>query len=204
MVIKSPSRRLRKKLETRERILNAAIAIFSKRGIDSITVDEIAVAADVGKGTIYNYFPAKEDIVVAFLVDFERQVQAEATQLVHRGRTLESILTGFVQFQFRVKEPHHEFVRVFLAQMFSRTSAFLPWMQQLQTVVDPTLERLFLDLRRRGLLRRTIDIAGLVQVFKVMQLGLTSLWVLEGPPWRSTHKVLKDQILLFCQGLEAR
>ena len=126
MVGTETSRRVRKKRETRARILERAVEIFSERGIEHATVDEIAAAADVGKGTIYNYFPAKEDIVVAFLVEFEGKVQAEAARLVHRGRTLESVLTSFVRFQLTLKEPHHPFVRVFLTQMFSRTAAFLP------------------------------------------------------------------------------
>jgi AcrR family transcriptional regulator len=204
MVTIEGSRRVRKKVKTRARILETAIEMFSAQGIDHATVDEIAAAADVGKGTIYNYFPAKEDIVIAFLVEFERKVQAEAAQLVHKGRTLESILTTFVRFQLTLKEPHHPFVRVFLTQMFARTSAFLPWMQQLQTVIDPTLEQLFNGLRKRGLLRADIDLPKRIEVFKVMQLGLTALWAIEGPPWHGTQRVLREQIRLLCHGLEAR
>jgi AcrR family transcriptional regulator len=204
VVTKTISRRYRKKLETRARILETAVDIFSTRGIENATVEEIAHAADVGKGTIYNYFPAKEDIVIAFLVEFERKVQVEAAQIVHRGRTLESVLTAFVRFQFKLKEPHHAFVRVFLTQMFARTSAFLPWMHQLQIVIDPTLQQLFSRLRERRLLRADLDVPTLIEVFKVMQLGLTSLWAIEGPPWLGTHRLLKEQIRMFCQGIEAK
>ena len=74
VTILGSSRRARKKAESRERILAAAIRIFSERGIEEATVDEIASAADVGKGTIYNYFQTKEEIVVAFLIGIEKQV----------------------------------------------------------------------------------------------------------------------------------
>ena len=77
-------------------------------------------------------------------------------------------------------------------------------MQQLQTVIDPTLEQLFAALRARELLRTDVDIPTLIQVFKVMQLGVTALWAVEGPPWHDTHQILKEQIRLFCQGVEAR
>ncbi|MGH9627214.1 MAG: TetR/AcrR family transcriptional regulator, partial [Bryobacteraceae bacterium] len=56
------SRRARKKASTRAQIVAAAIRLFSEQGIDAVTVDQIAAAADVGKGTIYNYFQTKEDI----------------------------------------------------------------------------------------------------------------------------------------------
>ena len=49
------------------------MTLFSRRSLDAVTIDEIAAAADVGKGTIYNYFATKEDIVVAFMADLEAQ-----------------------------------------------------------------------------------------------------------------------------------
>ena len=56
-------RRERKKEETRRRIFDAAIRLFADKGFEATTVDEIAEAADVAKGTFFNYFPRKEDIV---------------------------------------------------------------------------------------------------------------------------------------------
>ncbi|HYL97964.1 MAG TPA: helix-turn-helix domain-containing protein, partial [Blastocatellia bacterium] len=65
------SRRDRKRAAVRQQILTAAINLFSEHGIDNVTVEQIAEAADVGIGTVYNYFDTKEGIVVAFMVDFE-------------------------------------------------------------------------------------------------------------------------------------
>jgi AcrR family transcriptional regulator len=55
-------RRSRKRLATRQEISNAATRLFFKRGFDSVTVDEIAAAADVGRMTVFNHFPRKEDM----------------------------------------------------------------------------------------------------------------------------------------------
>ncbi len=74
-------RRERAKATCRTQIIKAGIRLFGERNIDAVTVDEIAAAADVGKGTIYNYFRTKEDIVVAFMADFERKVHAELRDL---------------------------------------------------------------------------------------------------------------------------
>ena len=52
-------------------------------------------SADVGKGTIYNYFRTKEDIVVAFMADFEREVQARVATLDVTGRPLQETLAEF-------------------------------------------------------------------------------------------------------------
>ena len=55
--------RERKKQKTREEITRAAMKLFAKRGVDEVTVAEVAEAADVSEKTVFNYFPAKEDLV---------------------------------------------------------------------------------------------------------------------------------------------
>ena len=54
--------RSRKRLATRQAISNAATRLFLERGFDHVTVDEIAAAADVGRMTVFNHFPRKEDM----------------------------------------------------------------------------------------------------------------------------------------------
>src|ERR1700744_2595404 len=55
-------RRSRKRLAMRQNISNAATRLFMERGFDNVTVDEIAEAADVGRMTVFNHFPRKEDM----------------------------------------------------------------------------------------------------------------------------------------------
>jgi AcrR family transcriptional regulator len=201
VIQKAKPRRERKKAAVRAHILATAIELFSEHGLDSVTVDQIADAADIGKGTIYNYFSTKEDIVVAFMVDFETRVQAKVRRLVTSKGSLESILAGFIRFQFLMKKPYHQFVRVFLGQMFLRTEQFLPYMVEMQKTIDPPLEALFRGLQQRGLIRRDVSVPDLVLIFKTIHLGLTALWAVEGPPFQFTEKTLKQEIKLFCQGL---
>src|SRR5580658_823424 len=60
------SRRERRSLETRERLFRASLDLFSKKGFPETTVEDITNAADVGKGTFFNYFPSKDHILLAF------------------------------------------------------------------------------------------------------------------------------------------
>lgn len=55
-------RQSRKRLATRQGISEAATRLFVERGFDHVTVDEIAAAADVGRMTVFNHFPRKEDL----------------------------------------------------------------------------------------------------------------------------------------------
>ncbi|MEU6508485.1 TetR/AcrR family transcriptional regulator [Streptomyces sp. NPDC046942] len=54
--------RERKKRQTRQYISDVATGLFLERGFEDVTVAEIAEAANVSVNTVYNYFPAKEDL----------------------------------------------------------------------------------------------------------------------------------------------
>jgi AcrR family transcriptional regulator len=56
-------RRERRGSQTRERLFRSAMNLFRERGFHNTTVEDITNAADVGKGTFFNYFPSKEHIL---------------------------------------------------------------------------------------------------------------------------------------------
>lgn len=56
-----------KRQRTRDRITHTAIGLFQAQGFDATTMEQIATAADVVRGTLYNHFPVKEAIVVHWL-----------------------------------------------------------------------------------------------------------------------------------------
>jgi AcrR family transcriptional regulator len=60
------SRRERRSAELRERLFRSALTLFASKGYAETTVEDITEAADVGKGTFFNYFPSKEHILTAF------------------------------------------------------------------------------------------------------------------------------------------
>jgi AcrR family transcriptional regulator len=53
-----------KKRKTRQRISDVATALFFERGFDAVTLDEIALAANVSKMTVFNYFARKEELLL--------------------------------------------------------------------------------------------------------------------------------------------
>jgi AcrR family transcriptional regulator len=77
-----PGLRERKKKKTRELIAETAARMFDKRGFDAVTVAEVARAADVSEGTVFNYFSTKEDLFYSRMERFEdRLVEAVRTRL---------------------------------------------------------------------------------------------------------------------------
>jgi AcrR family transcriptional regulator len=69
--------------EARERILDTAYELFSRRGVRAVGVDEVTERAGVAKATLYRHFPSKDELVLAFLERREQRwtldwVEAEA------------------------------------------------------------------------------------------------------------------------------
>src|ERR1700722_4673686 len=60
------SRRERHSATVRQRLFDAAMHLVARQGFQDTTVEEITQAADVGKGTFFNYFPSKEELFNAF------------------------------------------------------------------------------------------------------------------------------------------
>ena len=82
-----PGRRERHRVEVRERLYRAALALFAERGYLETKVEDITDAADVGKGTFFNYFPTKEHVLGALGMERVAIVQ----------RAFESVRSGDVQ-----------------------------------------------------------------------------------------------------------
>ncbi len=75
----------RKKEETKQKIIAVAMPLFTKHGVDAITMEQIAEEADVAKGTLYNYFPVKEAIIDEYI---RRSFMERNSERVERLRKL--------------------------------------------------------------------------------------------------------------------
>jgi AcrR family transcriptional regulator len=73
--------RERKKLRTREAIIDAAMRLFAEHGFDRTTIADIAREADVAPRTFFAYFPSKEDVVFH---DFEAMHSGLTARLLDR------------------------------------------------------------------------------------------------------------------------
>ena len=87
------------KPDARERILDTAYELFSRRAIRDVGVDEVIERAGVAKATLYRHFPSKDELVIAFLERREERwtlawVEAEARR---RGTTPEEQLLAIFE-----------------------------------------------------------------------------------------------------------
>src|SRR5579864_7436894 len=83
--------------ETKARVERAALTLFVARGVAETTTKEIAMAASIAEGTIYRYFPSKEQLALDLFLRHHRSL-AEALRAAHRPhKTLRAKLDAIVR-----------------------------------------------------------------------------------------------------------
>jgi AcrR family transcriptional regulator len=106
------------KLATRRRILEAARDCFSRAGYEAATTRDIAAAAGIAAGTLFNYFPAKEAIAMALVAE---ALGAARNQFEGRprGESLEEDLFALIADELRALRPHRGYLRPVLETALS-------------------------------------------------------------------------------------
>jgi AcrR family transcriptional regulator len=76
--------RERKKAKTQDRILRSAIELFSENGYANTTMEQIAERAEVGVGTLYNYFGSKRALLVGFATGEHEEIEETGRRIIEK------------------------------------------------------------------------------------------------------------------------
>ena len=113
----------------REEIMEAALRIFYQKGFYPMKMEEVAQAAGIGKGTVYEYFRSKEELMAA-AIDFEfAAVEAKVTEAMNRETSMTDKLAALVATVIRHQQSQKDIVKV----SFQEISGC---MQKLQQILD--------------------------------------------------------------------
>src|SRR5580693_4244304 len=172
-------RRQRRSAETRERLFRSALDLFAKKGFTETTVEDITEAADVGKGTFFNYFPSKVHILLAFGEMQLAKLDSAVTQARRTGEPLPQFLRslGVRMTQEPVRNPG--IIRVLL-QAYLAATPVREAMLDLQKRVRALHTEIVLLGQERGEIRRDLPAAEISDVFRQTIFGTLLFWSLHG------------------------
>lgn len=150
---------------TRRRfILNAARRVFTKKGVEETSMDDIAGEAEYTRRTLYAYFRSRDEIYLSiFLEDMEARRQLQQNAVAKAGNGLEKIrVWGEAFYEYARRNPHAMQLQLYWdfrgvnESMISRTvfSGF----QAINQKLAEDLRDMFRQGRTDGSLRRDIDV----------------------------------------------
>jgi AcrR family transcriptional regulator len=172
-------RRQRRSAETRERLFRSALDLFAKKGFTETTVEDITEAADVGKGTFFNYFPSKDHILLAFGEMQLAKLDSAVTEARRTGEPMPQFLRslGVRMTQEPVRNPG--IIRVLL-QAYLAATPVREAMLDLQKRVRALHTEIVLLGQERGEIRRDLPAAEISDVFRQTIFGTLLFWSLHG------------------------
>jgi AcrR family transcriptional regulator len=97
-------------------LLEAARRVFGEKGFHGATVDDIAEAAGVAKGTLYLYYPSKHAVYWAALRHGIVALLEELDRSMSRESTVEAKIRAYIRTKMLYFEKHRDFFRIYFSE----------------------------------------------------------------------------------------
>jgi AcrR family transcriptional regulator len=195
-----PGRRQRRREETSEKLFLAAMELFSHKGFAQTTVEEITQAADVGKGTFFNYFPSKEH-VLGYLVGKQSGTVQHHLELAQEGKMnseeiLASLGRGLMRLPGKSPQMARNLIRAFLGNIEVREHIVREMTEKRRWITE------IIQLgQERGELNGRLPAAELARAFHHALFGTVLLWALD--PSSSLEKQFDNTMTALFSGFNA-
>ncbi len=167
---------------TRRRLKKAALDVFSEKSVDAATIEEITEKADVGKGTLYQHFADKEQMVVTLVEEAVEHLIEHMRSYEGAPENLEEMLEHLldVHYEFSVKSKE-EFLLLFqgklLLKLESETTEELeePYLRYLEEIEKQVAMYLSPRIDPHKIRRLACAVAGFVfGFFSFAMIGMSA------------------------------
>lgn len=179
--LRGMGRRERRAAETRLRLFRCALHLFGERGFPNVTVEDITEAADVGKGTFFNYFQSK-DHIVGVMAEIQLGKVHEALEQARSGQqSIQSVMRHLYERVAEEPGRSRELARALLSSFLAN--------EQVRKMLDQNMaegRHMVAEITELGQKRGEIgaDLKKEQVAFQFQQsfLGTLLLWSLGGEP----------------------
>jgi AcrR family transcriptional regulator len=194
-------RRERRTVETRESLFRAALDLFARKGFTETTVEDITEAADVGKGTFFNYFPSKDHILLAFGEMQLAKLESAVAEAHRSGEPMPQFLRSLGVRMTQEPTRHPGIIRTLL-QAYLSTTPVRAAMIDLQKRVHALHTEIVLIGQERGEIRKDLPASEIAHVFRQTIFGTLLMWSLNGDA--TLHARMESAFNVLWSGLAPR
>jgi len=167
---------------TRKKLKKAALDVFAEKSVDAATVEEITDKADVGKGTLYQYFEDKEEIVVTLIEDAVNHLIERIRSYDPAPETLEGMLEHLLNAHYGFSvDSREEFLLLFQGKLLLRLESDTldeleePYLRYLGEIEDQVSSYLSPRIEPLKIRRLACAVAGFVfGFFSFAMIGMTA------------------------------
>lgn len=196
----SHGRRERKRVETERRILDSAMALFAKQGFHDTTIEQITEAADIGKGTFFNYFSGKEQLLVVFFHAFAEPF-VRFGENASRAASVQEYIRAFMHERLQFPALSPLLLRSIFGSALSNPVIAEPLLRTIRmarAAVTKVMER----GQQTGEVRADIPAPELGRNLQQFILGTELIWAMEGQG--DLHERADRMLDLYFQGVAPR
>jgi AcrR family transcriptional regulator len=168
-------RRERHRAQTRDRLYRAAMDLFAQRGFLETTVEDITEAADVGKGTFFNYFPTKEHVLAEFGGERVAAVERALEKAQSTKGPVMDVIRELASNAAGQSDKSAALLRAIFAAHASCTSVREQLTKRTHTA-RRILTEIYLLGQKRGEIRRDIPAAEMARLTQIVFMGVTVSW----------------------------
>lgn len=138
--------RVARRQGTRDAIMDAATELFAARGVTSTSIDDIATAAGIAKGSIYYNFDSKSGLVEAIMTRSSERL-AGALAEARQGRSGDALREAVVRALLLLVQENSSSARVMVTEMFRTERS---WRDSIETWREIALSPLVEDFHEAG------------------------------------------------------
>jgi len=163
-----------KKVKKKERLLKESIDLFTRQGFESTSIEDITRNAGVAKGTFYNFFEKKEDVLLYYLdkefVQSRHEIQQKIGSMDNTIDKLELLILTYLKYIFRNKD----FAKVLVKERVFRIGTGSNWNE---LVMMQAIRQLFEEALERGELKEPVDLENVTQFVFAIYTMYTIYWI---------------------------
>ena len=171
------NRRARRSANIRERIFRAALQLFAERGYQKTTVEDITEAADVGKGTFFNYFPTKEHVLATYGEERVATMERAVEQTKSGKRPVLAVLKELIAELAGHSSGSPELLRAIFGAHLS-SAPIRAHLQQRLRRGRRLMAEIFALAQQAGEVRRDMTAAELARLTQIIFMGVMIAWSL--------------------------
>lgn len=110
------TRKEREKVRHKEEILRAALKLFSEKGFHNVSIQDIAAESEFAVGTLYNFFPGKEQLFTEMLDDCVEKIYQVLSPILESEQPEDEKLRTFIRAHGKFAEDNIEFIKLYVRE----------------------------------------------------------------------------------------